>query len=221
MKQSALAISCATLLMTACAHHAPKPGEDSAQELKNSLECKRKAEPEEIQRWVSALGGLSVVHSDLPGHAEYTLPRPVSVFGQDVQRISASPAFDDYGEYIEYSSFFNEEDIDTVARFAQMAPSYDNEYQYQILARDLTLRPEAGDTYIVCANHVRSLGKSIRYWLYRFDDWVNPNGVDPKAGQQHNRYHDFTQVEHFEMKRQHLRSPSFSFDPPEPVYKEP
>jgi hypothetical protein len=97
-----------------------------------------------------ALRGHEVVRKEdnSLGEVEYTVPDPVEVFGRPISRISVRTPV---GDYVEYSAPFSGEAVETVARLANIPENADGRYLTTLDGRELALRPEAGATYIACA----------------------------------------------------------------------
>ena len=219
MKTSALMIA-VTALLGACAH--PITHEQAERELKRSLTCTRNASIDDMKKWVSTLGGTISVQTRFQNGPVseqngwmIQLKDPIQIFGQDVSDISIMTASDDYGEYTEYSSLFSGQSIESAAQFSDIQPDYDNAYKEQIYTRDLSIRPESGLSYIVCANNVRSVGKSIRYWARKIDQHINPNGVTVDPESQNNPHRGMTGVENYTIRKKPVKVHAFDFEPPD------
>lgn len=130
--------------------------------LEKILSCSINAEPPEVLSLIKTLGGLGIVKKLPLSDAEYTIPNPVEVFGRPVTKISIHHGENADGEYNEYGSIFKGETFDTVARIAEVNKDATGLYRKEIKGNDLILRPEAGATYISCANDVRTFMKTIR-----------------------------------------------------------
>ena len=210
-------------VLGACAHAPSNEGlsrDDAASKLRKALECRNDASPTDLVEWVRQMAGVQAGSTRLDGHGKvqwrsafFTLPHPVNVFGQSVQILSITPMTNMYGDYLEYSSFVDQR-MESVAAFAEMKPDFNNVYHRRIGTRELTIRPENGRHYIVCANDVRSFSKNLNYWANWIYGQINPEGTNVDEKSQNNPYRGITRVEEYEIERKSVQSPSFSFDPP-------
>lgn len=218
MTRISLSLAMASVLVASCAStDRDTQNAHATQNLSRALECRQNASPDDIQSWVHTLQGHTVTHGLTPDdqRATYTLPSPIQVFDQPVSTIAVETNSDDYGPFVEYSAHFEGQNMETVGRVAQLSPGLDNVYHRQIGTRDLSIRPESGRSYIVCANGVRSVPKSIRYWAKRFDRWLKPNGYRLDPEQQNNPFRGPLRTEHYEIKAKPKMPEAFSFEPPE------
>lgn len=158
IKQLIVAVSVLTAI-TAQANDSPVVAKA---QLAKILGCEVAAKPEEVTSLIKTLGGLPIVQKSSLSDAEYTVPNPVEVFGRPITKISIHRGVNTDGDFHEYGALFSGESIDTVAKIAGITPSADGSYRKEIGGRDLILRPEAGATYITCANDVRTFIKTIK-----------------------------------------------------------
>jgi len=159
IKQLVAAI--ATLMVALTAHAGDLPVVAKAR-LERILTCEQSAGPKEVVALIKTLGGLSIIQTSPLLDAEYTVPHPVELFGRPVTKISIHRGMNADGDFNEYGALFSGESIDTVARIAGISPDATGRYRKKMGRHDLILRPEAGFTYITCANNVRTIGKAIR-----------------------------------------------------------
>jgi len=146
----------AVLLTTSVAAHA----DDARTQLTAILSCNTSASPAKVESLIKSLGGHTLLREAPQTDVEYTLPNAVEVFSQKITQIAVHPWNNTDGDFTEYRSLFTGR-ADTVARYASIT-SANGAYQRHVGNNDLTLRFEPGGTYIVCANGVRSIGKSIK-----------------------------------------------------------
>lgn len=163
MSKRLFLLSLCSLFVTAAAQAA-----DSAAkfQLEKVLTCEQSASPEEVVVLIRELGGRAIVHASRHTDAEYTVPNPVELFGRPVTKISIHQGIDADGDYNEYSAIFSGESIETIAKIAGITPNADGIYRKSVGGHDLTLRPEAGMTYIACSNDVRSMMRSIKHTVF-------------------------------------------------------
>lgn len=154
-------VTVAALSVAAVAQANETPAVAKAQ-LSKILSCEVGAKPEEVAALIKTLGGLPIVKTAPLSDAEYTVPTPVEVFGRPITKISIHRGANADGDFHEYGALFSGESIDTVAKIAEITPHADGSYRKEISGRDLILRPEAGATYITCANDVRTFIKTIK-----------------------------------------------------------
>lgn len=126
------------------------------QALSAALSCQRASEAEEVLGLIRRLGGQPIVDGGLPEDAEFTLPNPIEIYGRPVNTIYVRPVEDRYGYYVEYGALFDGESIEAVADIAGILPDRDNVFRQEIDGRELMLRPESGESWIVCANELHS-----------------------------------------------------------------
>ncbi len=154
------------LSATAAAAQAADSAAAAKFQLEKVLTCEQSASPEEVGVLIRELGGRAIVHASRHTDAEYTVPNPVEIFGRPVTKISIHQGIDVDGNYNEYSAIFSGESIDTIAKIAGITPNADGIYRKSVGGHDLTLRPEAGMTYIACSNDVRSMMRSIKHTVF-------------------------------------------------------
>ncbi|MCB3688349.1 hypothetical protein H5782_11625 [Klebsiella pneumoniae] len=161
MKIKQLAVAIAALALAAAAQASDSPAVAKAK-LEKVLTCEQGADPEEVATLIKTLGGLSIVQASPLSDAEYTVPNPVELFGRPVTKISIHRGMNADGDFNEYGALFSGESIDTVAKIAGITPDAAGTYRKEVGGHDLILRPEAGATYITCANDVRTIVKTIK-----------------------------------------------------------
>ncbi|MFA6230905.1 MAG: hypothetical protein WC617_12165 [Rhodanobacter sp.] len=150
-----LTLTVATALLP-CTSHA----EDTASRLISVLSCESNASPAKVSGLIRALGGHSLMSESAFTDVEYTLPNPISVFGQPITAISVHPGSNADGDFTEYRSLFSAPAA-TVARYAGITLDQ-GAYKRQAGNNDVALRFEPAGSYIVCAQGVRSIPKWIR-----------------------------------------------------------
>lgn len=128
--------------------------------LEKILTCEKGGDPDEVVSHIKTLGGLPIVQASAHSDAEYTVPNPVELFGRPVTKISIHRSMNSDGDFTEYGALFTGESIDTVAKIAGITPE-GGTYRKAVGGHDLILRPEAGTTYITCANNVRTIAKTF------------------------------------------------------------
>lgn len=128
--------------------------------LEKILTCSNSAQPTEVVALIKLLGGVSIVQKSPLADAEYTIPNPVEIFGRPVTKISIHQGANIDGGFNEYGSIFTGESFDAVARIAEVSKDAAGFYHKEVGDNDLILRPEAGSTYVTCANDVRTIMKS-------------------------------------------------------------
>ena len=156
-----IVVTIAALSVVAVAQANDSPAVAKAQ-LAQILRCEVDAKPEEVAALIKTIGGLPIVQTAPLSDAEYTVPNPVEVFGRPITKISIHRGANSDGDFHEFGALFSGESIDTVAKIAAITPNADGSYRKEIDGRDLILRPEAGATYITCANDVRTFVKTIK-----------------------------------------------------------
>lgn len=139
-----------------CASHA----EDAASRLISVLSCESNASPANVSGLVHALGGHTLMSESALTDVEYTLPNPISVFGQPITQISVHSGSNADGDFTEYRSLFSAPAA-PVAHYAGIV-SDQGTYKRKAGNNDIVLRFEPGGSYIVCAQGVRSIPKWIR-----------------------------------------------------------
>lgn len=133
---------------------------DPRSQLTSVLKCETSASPAQVASLIKSLGGHTLVQAVPNTDVEYTLPNPIEVFSQPVSRIAVHPGKNTDGDFTEYRAAFDGPG-DKVARYAGIWPT-NGAYHREVGNNDLTLRFEPGVSYIVCANGVRSVTKSIK-----------------------------------------------------------
>ena len=148
-----------TALMVLCAVSVAH-AKDARSQLVAVLSCDASASPAQVASLIKSLGGHTLLQAVPNTDVEYTLPNPIEVFSQPVSRIAVHPGKNTDGDFTEYRSAFDGPG-DKVAQYAGIAPT-NGAYRREVGNNDLTLRFEPGGSYIVCANGVRSVTKSIK-----------------------------------------------------------
>lgn len=154
-----LVVTIAALTATAAAQASESPAVAKAK-LEQILTCQKGGDPDEVVSHIQTLGGLPILQAIPLADAEYTVPNPVELFGRPVTKISIHRSMNSDGDYNEYGALFTGESIDTVAKIAGITPE-GGTYRKAVGGHDLILRPEAGTTYITCANNVRTIAKTF------------------------------------------------------------
>jgi hypothetical protein len=141
--------------------------DDAASQLISVLSCETNASPADVSGLIHTLGGHTLMSEAALTDVEYTLPNPISVFGQRITVISVHPGSNADGDFTEYRSLFTTSAA-TVARYAGITPDQ-GVYKREAGNNDVLLRFEPGGSYIVCAQGVRSVKKWIKreYRKYR------------------------------------------------------
>lgn len=137
------------------------PAEAGAR-LSQVLTCKKSAVPQEVINLIKTAGGKSIVQASDLSDGEYTLPNPIDVFGRPITKLGIHPGANSDGDFNEYSGQFSGESLATVAKLGHVQSDDLGDYRKEVGNHDLTLRVESGDTYITCANDVRTITKTIK-----------------------------------------------------------
>lgn len=135
--------------------------EDAASTLMAVLSCESNASPAKVSSLIHTLGGHTLMSESALTDVEYTLPTPISVFGQPITQISVHPGNNVDGDFTEYRSLFTVPAA-AVAHYAGIV-SDQGAYKRQAGNNDVSLRFEPAGSYIVCAQGVRSIPKWIRH----------------------------------------------------------
>lgn len=138
------------------------PTELAKLKLEAVFTCEEPSTPQAVKLLVKQLNGLQVIIGNEIDDAEYTLARPLNIYGREIRRISVHKYANEDGEFTEYSAIFTGEDLVNVAYYAGVGQSEDGRYMKAIGRNDLILRSERGETSIVCAQNVRTIAKSIK-----------------------------------------------------------
>ncbi|WP_286885674.1 hypothetical protein [Pseudomonas sp. UBA7456] len=137
------------------------PAEANAR-IAQVLTCKRPITPEKFAELVTAANGKVIVQASDLSDAEYTVPNPIDVFGRPITQLSVHSATDGEGDFNEFTGAFSGESIETVAKLADIPQDDLGHYTKEMGNHDLSLRAEAGSTYISCANDKRTVVKAIK-----------------------------------------------------------
>ena len=148
--------------------------DDAASQLISVLSCETNASPADVSGLIHTLGGHTLMSEAALTDVEYTLPNPISVFGQPVTMISVHPGSNSDGDFTEYRSLFTAPAA-TVARYAGITPDK-GAYKRQAGNNDLSMRFEPGGSYIVCAQGVRSVSKWIKREYRKYRDPARTSG---------------------------------------------
>lgn len=119
------------------------------------LTCKRAVSPGQFAELVTAAKGKAMVQASELSDAEYTVPKPVEVFGRPITRLSVHDAGDGEGDFNEYTGQFSGESLQTVAKLGNIAQDDLGHYTKEVGKHDLSLRAEGGSAVISCANNKR------------------------------------------------------------------
>ncbi|QOI07929.1 hypothetical protein [Pseudomonas savastanoi] len=162
MKFPITALSLLAFVATASVHAADVSPKEAGAQLARVLSCQQGASPSEVIKLIKVAGGKSIVQASDLSDGEYTLPNPLDVFGRPVTKIGIHEQSNGEGDFNEYSGQFSGESIATVAKLADVPQDDVGEYRKEVGGHDLTLRAESGETYISCANDVRTVTKAVK-----------------------------------------------------------
>jgi len=163
MKLSIAALSLLTLAATASVQAADVSPKEANAQLARVLTCEQSASPSEVIKLIKSAGGKSIVQASDLSDGEYTLPNPLDVFGRPVTKIGIHEQSNGEGDFNEYSGQFSGESIATVAKLADIPQDNVGEYRKEVGGHDLSLRAESLDTYVFCANDVRTIAKTVKH----------------------------------------------------------
>ncbi|NIF27682.1 hypothetical protein F3J44_15030 [Pantoea sp. Tr-811] len=162
MKALQFAIPLLVSLTCATAQAAEVDPSEANARLAQVLTCERSVTPEQFEALVKAANGKAIVQASDLSDGEYTVPNALDVYGRSITRLSMHPGSNGEGDFDTYAGAFTGESIQAVAKLADIPKDDLGDYRKEVGNHDLSLYADGGDTYISCANNMRTVAKTIK-----------------------------------------------------------